>query len=95
MMLFGVFFSRMNQTMTYAHEYSVDDLNSVSYWIIGRTYKVTCLLLNGHVGELIVKIGIVRDHILKLLPINHVHITLHLDLFVASILEVFLIFIIL
>ena len=57
--------------------------------LLMTTYKVACLLLDRHVGELFVEIGeILVDQVLEFLAIDHIDLTAHLNHLVASLLKI-------
>ena len=61
-----------------------------------KMYKVAGLLLDGHVRKLFIEVGIVRDHVLKLLAIDLIDVASHLDLLhIASIFKVIIIVLVL
>lgn len=59
------------------------------------TYKVACLLLDRHVGELFVEIGeILVDQVLEFLAIDHIYLTAHLYHLVAALFKILIILVI-
>ena len=61
----------------------------VNLWVIWRRYyKITSLLLDGHVRELFIEVAVISNSLLELLAINHIfHFASHLNL-VAPFLKV-------
>lgn len=62
--------------------------------MIKGSYKVTGLLLNGHVCKLFIEISQIRDHIVQSFRVLELKITFHLDLLLSAVdvvvIEIFL-----